>query len=1088
MLVFLLLFGKLSAQTNGENYIISTVPYQAVSDLSALTDANSNTTIQYFDGLGRLKQTVQRKITPNSADLVSSVVYDARGRESQVWLPAVVSSNNGNYYSGYVTRAISSNGNDSKPYSLTEYEASPLNRVTGQYGPGNDWHTNNKKVSTAYILNSSNVKYFYVSGDKLKCNGNYAINHLTGVRTTDEDGNVSETYTDKQGRTVLVRGPENSDTYYVYDDFGNLRYVLPPLAADNLGSNTSGFAETTGSVLDLYGYIYHYDKRNRCVEKKLPGADVVYMVYDRADRLILVQNGNQRDLSVKQWTVYKYDKFGRLLYSGIVNSSSSRIQMEGSYSGSVVNETYNGNAARGGYSSTNLTPVTLLSVNYYDNYSFLNISTYSGVKSKLTNNVQSGYTSPDLNHTKSLLTGTCVYHVDDPTKFELTTNYYDKYGRLVQTKSSNHLGGYDLEYHLVDFVGKTTKQYKTHGINGSSNTYAETYTNIFDKAQRLLTTRHKINSAAEVTILTNTYNELGQLATKKVGGSVDQTNYSYNVRGWLTGINGTYYNENLYYNTNPLSLPSFSASYNGNIAGMKWSIPSENIGYDRTYSFSYNSRNMLEDAIYSGKNGTSTVSNITGRYDESVWYDKMGNITQLTRYQNGTGLNDLTYSYNGNQLKKVDNSWSPVLLYGSEAFNDRKKIATEYLYDKNGNTIYDANAGISAINYNSLNLPYTIQFADGHQNWYSYDATGRKMQVINYTLNSNVTVPQGTINPEPTNPGDYTRLTTDYIGNKIYQNGTLKQIQTPVGYWQNNVYYYYLNDHLGNVRVVINSSGSMQEKSHYYPLGMRFFSESSSNSAAQPFRYNGKEYEAMNGLNRYDYGARMYDPALGRWHVIDNKAEKYFSISPYVYAANNPIRYIDPDGNKIVDTNGNVIYTHSGGWSNASVGSMRIGNAMMGTPVGLEMFNALVDADYEVTFTLSGSNGSGHLGEMDPSYNKDGSMARADITIFEDMIKDEVSMITEKREMLDKNPGATVNTSEKGHTLLDNVPTVEERIGQVSVHEGEHATNPQAQEKYNPDKKSRESYANTKEIEAIRQTPEYRLEEIQSLPGRVSSN
>lgn len=101
---------------------------------------------------------------------------------------------------------------------------------------------------------------------------------------------------------------------------------------------------------------------------------------------------------------------------------------------------------------------------------------------------------------------------------------------------------------------------------------------------------------------------------------------------------------------------------------------------------------------------------------------------------------------------------------------------------------------------------------------------------------------------------------------------------------------------MGNTRMVINSSGTTVEKSHYYPFGMRFFPESTSNSAAIGFRYNGKEFETMNGLNRYDYGARFYDPALGRFHSIDPKATDYYFQSPYVYAANNPLRFIDNNG------------------------------------------------------------------------------------------------------------------------------------------------------------------------------------------------
>ncbi len=211
-----------------------------------------------------------------------------------------------------------------------------------------------------------------------------------------------------------------------------------------------------------------------------------------------------------------------------------------------------------------------------------------------------------------------------------------------------------------------------------------------------------------------------------------------------------------------------------------------------------------------------------------------------------------------------------------------------------------------------------MQFKAGHQNRYSYSADGKKLTVKSYTLNSVVLVPQGTINPLPANASDYTKITTDYIGNMIYQNGTLKQIQTPEGYIQGTPkeYYYYLKDHLGNARVVINSSGTKVEKSHYYPTGIRFYVESTSNSAALPFRYNGKEFEKMNGANWYDYGARFYDPQIGRWHSIDPLAEKYLSSSNYSYCLDNPIGFIDPDGRSATnydDEKGNRLLTTNDG-------------------------------------------------------------------------------------------------------------------------------------------------------------------------------
>ncbi|WP_455963931.1 RHS repeat-associated core domain-containing protein, partial [Bacteroides bouchesdurhonensis] len=66
--------------------------------------------------------------------------------------------------------------------------------------------------------------------------------------------------------------------------------------------------------------------------------------------------------------------------------------------------------------------------------------------------------------------------------------------------------------------------------------------------------------------------------------------------------------------------------------------------------------------------------------------------------------------------------------------------------------------------------------------------------------------------------------------------------------------------------------------------------------SVQPYKYNGKELDQKNGLNWYDYGARHYDAAIGRWHVVDPMSEKYYLTDPYVYCGNNPIKRIDPSG------------------------------------------------------------------------------------------------------------------------------------------------------------------------------------------------
>lgn len=111
-------------------------------------------------------------------------------------------------------------------------------------------------------------------------------------------------------------------------------------------------------------------------------------------------------------------------------------------------------------------------------------------------------------------------------------------------------------------------------------------------------------------------------------------------------------------------------------------------------------------------------------------------------------------------------------------------------------------------------------------------------------------------------------------------------------------YHFYLKDHQGNTRVVADKDGIVEETNSYYPFGGMF----TSTVNVQPYKYNGKELDQRNGLNWYDYGARHYDAAIGRWHVVDPMSEKYYSSGSYIYCLNNPVKFIDPRGKDVVVT------------------------------------------------------------------------------------------------------------------------------------------------------------------------------------------
>ena len=800
--------------------------------------------------------------------------------------------------------------------------------------------------------------------------------------------NVSYTFTDEMGHVVLTRqmkGSETHDTYYVYDDKSNLCFVLQPMYQSSAN-------------LDLYAFQYKYDGRNRCIWKKLPGAGYMEMVYDNADRLVFSQDGNQRALTSGNWTYYKYDGLNRLTEQG---TCTNKVTTSGT---------------------------NVLVQHFYDSYAFRSQAGFNN----------SNFPDDASGNGKGALTASVATVLGSSNKI-YTAYYYDIKGRVVKTVQSNPLGGYDVAATVYTFTNKPATVTHTHTASGKT-TRTEVYTYSYDHADRLLKVEHTLGGT-KITLADYAYDNLGRLQSKSLHGSAtNKLTYAYNVRGWLTGISGSKFTQNLYYNNG-----NGTAKYNGSISSMTWKAGNEST--IRGYKFTYDGFSRLMNATYGETAGINTNTN---RFSENVTaYDKNGNIKTLQRYgqtaASSYGLIDnLTFTLGGNQLSRVDDAAAASAYNGGFEFKDGVKQANEYTYDSNGNLTKDLNKGISNISYNCLNLPSAVTFSDGSTIAYTYGADGTKLKTV-HKIGSTTT-------------------TTDYCGNVIYENGVQKLLLTEEGYvtLSDGKYHYYLKDHQGNNRVVINQSGTVEEANHYYPFGGVF----ASSGNVQPYKYNGKEYDSKKGLNWYDYGARHYDAVLGRFTTNDRFAEKYYSMSPYQYGANNPVKHIDVKGDSIIDINGKAITYQNNEWSsNATPDVKRVGNAMMRNSIGQTQFEKMMWSDYPITITLSSKddNNSGRIGVTSITGDENGNITKAKITLYMEIIKDIANIIPyAKQGEIVKRYRENLNIDQLSNITLDDV------IGATGTHESVHALDKYSNHVGQPDKSKREQNPILKEIEYIK--------------------
>ncbi len=896
-------------------------------------------TVQYFDGLGRNIQLVGIAATPSGKDMVTHIEYDEFGRISKEYLPIPqIATQSGAIYASPLANATSIYGAE-KIYAEKQMESSPLSRINKVIPIGNDWASHPVQMEYSANVNGE-VKKYTVSNiwvnnattSSVTENGTYGGNQLIKSTVIDGDGNTVIEFKNTAGQLILTRkndGTQNIDTYYVYNEYGQLVLVIPPLASG---------VSLDATVQDNLCYQYRYDGLGRLVEKKIPGKGWEYMVYDKADRLILTQDPAMA--SKGKWFITKYDVLGRVAYTGIVVSTAKRAVLQDLIKNDIISEP----RSTQGFTKSGMTiyyvnnyfmvdTESILSVNYYDTYP-------AGTPAAPTQIIGQNIIKDDMTasqNTKGLLTASYVKNIEND-EWTKAWSWYDSKSRVVGTHSINHLGGYTKTELELDFVGltKQSKVYHKRLDADAEQLIVQTFT--YDAQNRLLVHKHKINANPEEILSRNEYNELSQLKNKKVGGTdmgnpLQNIEYTYNIQGGLSKINDPSNLGNKLFGyemkyarpQNPNVAPG---KYNGNITEVDWKNASE--GILKRYNYSYDQVNRLRDAIYSEPNSTAPFNNT---FNERITYDTNGNIKTLKRNaipvsgsNTATQVDDLDYQYTGNRLNQVK----------EYALNDTGYEGGNNMidYDPNGNMINMKDKGIESIVYNHLNLPQRLSITQktefetySYSLDYLYRADGTKLRKTYFkqggrrgeTPIAKITDYLDGFQYHYFEGGGIcmTCRTESAFEEQAYKNKgilfpdldvtprwTLDFVPTAEGFYsfEENRYIYQYKDHLGNTRVSFakNSEGALEitDTNNYYPFGLNHIKGSFGTSnfgSYYSYKYNGKELQET---GMYDYGARFYIPDLGRWGVSDPLAEVSRRFSPYNYGLDNPMMFIDPDGRK----------------------------------------------------------------------------------------------------------------------------------------------------------------------------------------------
>ncbi|MDE6267007.1 MAG: hypothetical protein K2M07_06645 [Muribaculaceae bacterium] len=824
----------------------------------------------YYDGRGENYLTQLEQ--PDGKFISYYTEYDQMGRPGKIWLP--VSGPQSMTKFDIPSAALEQYG-DQYPFQTLLYEGSQRNVLEKIIRPSEEWQTGKASIfrfatldnsysqdfSSNINTSSNTIRRYVATSNGVTQTGNYPAGALLTQTKTDEDGHSAVTYTDLRGLTLCFQNP--ASTYYVYNEFGQISYILPP--------GLSGTHNRRDEEMQQLAYWYDYDKRGRMVAKKLPGVREEYYIYDDADRIVAVQSA---DLAEGQWRIFGYDHLGRIVLT--LDCSVTREQVE--QFASQMNHASLDGGPLAGYTLSGLPDKNpeIVNASYYDNYDFVNSCELS--ENFNLKQPPSFISAPLIinGSAHGLLSGVFtgkgyeVYYYDTNARIiqryatgynsGRTTNTYNYSGLLATSihEPQDEDAGVTIVRYTYDNLGRTVKT----AITKSFSRLRVVDPGLLQKGLILPPPKEELLRKEYSTSFTATYNSLGQLESSAHGGGASRS-YTYNPQGWLkntsTEIFGKTLSETLHYESG--KYPSF----NGNISAKEWN--------NGRYDYRYDSSNRLTDAEFN-------TSAYPGDYSTKYTYDQRSNPLKIIRQGQidppSAGkvycgdLDDLTLSYSGNRMTSIYARSNALDFEGQTGVGQNGNFKLEY--DSAGRLTKDQSRRIRNIDYDNNGFPITTEFYDGNTVNDEYDGMGNLLATIHN---------EDTI---------YRRCYTG--AGHIYANGYLQIERVPGGYfnYSDKKFYHYITDHLGNNIAVVDDDGKLIEQIDYYPNGEPW-SESS-----HPFTYSDNERLHAYGQNQYDFHARRLISTILRFDKIDPLCESIPWHSPYNFCFGNPIRYTDHFG------------------------------------------------------------------------------------------------------------------------------------------------------------------------------------------------